>query len=181
MLYKQKWPNIKELSIYVWEGNGNTKANQAKFFWKNTKVIELTVPFPEMLNASFPNRHLHLLSRPSRLKLRAKVHWAVPPKTEIRNHLLKVKKVSWEPETDLLSSVAQEAWWSHLHLDKESLNTSSGFKQTSGCFMEVKRSSWLPKRGKPSKLHFRPTTTIWLLLTVPCSPHAHTHKNSSQY
>ena len=90
--------------------------------------------------------------------------------------------MSWETETGPLSSSAQEAWWSHLHPNEESLNTSSDFRQTSGCFMEVKRSFWMPKRGKPCLfIQITLTTANNHLPFAYCYFVAHTHENCSQY
>lgn len=90
--------------------------------------------------------------------------------------------MSWEPETDPLSSDAQEAWWTHLHPNEEHLNTSSDFRLTSGPFMELQRSFWMPKRGKPClSIQITPETTNNHLPFAYCSFVAHTHENSSQF
>lgn len=97
ILYKQKWPNNKELLTHPQEGN----SHQA-----NLKIndIEPTVPFWGMLSVFLPSGHLWLLSGTSSSKFRAEVCWAVPPKTEFGNNLHKVKKqtgnkreIPWAP------------------------------------------------------------------------------------
>lgn len=63
-------------------------------------------------------------------------------------------------------------------------NISSVFRQTLGCFMEVKRSFWVPEKGKPCLfIQITPETTNHHLPFAYCSLVAqrHTHKNCSQY